>query len=134
MTAPLSNFVRGLIEGKNFAHIATLMPDGSPQNTPVWIEMLGDKISFNTAEGRVKPDNIRRDPRVAISITDADNPYLAAFIRGRVTDITPEGGDAGIDRLAKKYMDADSYPFRQPGEVRLVVNIEPEHVSTMGES
>jgi PPOX class probable F420-dependent enzyme len=134
MTAPLSEFVLKLIEGKNFAHVATLMPDGSPQNSAVWIEMQGDSISFNTAEGRVKPDNMRRDPRVAISITDAENPYLAAFIRGRVTAITPEGGDAGIDRLAKKYLDADSYPFRQPGEVRLVVTIEPEHVSTMGEA
>lgn len=124
---------RELIEGKNFAHVATLMPDGSPQNSVVWIEMLDDKISFNTAEGRVKPRNMRRDARVAISVTDSENPYRAAFIRGRVTEITPEGGDPGIDRLAKKYMDADSYPFRQAGEVRLVVNIEPEHVSLMGE-
>jgi PPOX class probable F420-dependent enzyme len=124
---------RELIEGKNFAHVATLMPDGSPQNTVVWIEMLGDKISFNTAEGRVKPNNMRRDARVAISVADQANPYRAAFIRGRVTEITAEGGDPGIDRLAKKYMDADSYPFRQSGEVRLVVNIEPDHVSLMGE-
>ncbi|MEO6198215.1 MAG: PPOX class F420-dependent oxidoreductase, partial [Dehalococcoidia bacterium] len=86
-----------------------------------------------TAAGRVKPRNLRRDPRVAISVTDAVNPYRAAFIRGRVTNITPEGGDASIDRLAKKYMDADSYPFRQPGEVRLVITVEPDHVSTMGD-
>jgi PPOX class probable F420-dependent enzyme len=125
--------VRELIEGKNFAHIATLMPDGSPQNTPVWIEMDGNNISFNTAEGRTKPRNIRRDPRVAISITDAENGYRAAFIRGKVIEMTADGGDPGIDRLAKKYMDADSYPFRQAGEVRLVVTVEPEHVSTMGE-
>ena len=134
MAVPLPDSARNLIEGKNFAHVATIMPDGSPQNTAVWIEMQGEAISFNTAEGRVKPRNLRRDARVAISITDAANPYLAAFIRGRVTSITPEGGDAGIDRLAKKYMGVDSYPFRQPGEIRLVVNVEPEHVSVMGDS
>jgi PPOX class probable F420-dependent enzyme len=133
MAVTLSPFVRRLIEGKNFAHIATLMPDGSPQNSAVWIEMDGDNISFNTAEGRVKPRNLRRDPRVAVSIVDAENGYLAAFIRGVVTNITPEGGDEGIDRLAKKYMDADTYPFRREGEVRLAVTIEPQHVSTMGE-
>lgn len=133
MATEIPTLARELIDGKNFAHIATLMADGSPQNTPVWVEIDGDNIVFNTAEGRVKPRNLRRDPRVAISVTDAVNPYRAAFIRGRVTNITPEGGDASIDRLAKKYMDADSYPFRQPGEVRLVITVEPDHVSTMGD-
>lgn len=134
MATEIPPFARELIKGKNFAHVATLMADGSPQNTAVWIEIEGDKILFNTAEGRVKPRNLRRDPRVAISITDAANPYLATFIRGRVTNITPEGGDAHIDKLAKKYMGVDSYPYRQPGEVRLIVTVEPDHVSTMGES
>jgi PPOX class probable F420-dependent enzyme len=133
MPIEISALARELIEGKNFAHIATLMADGSPQNTPVWIEIEGDKIVFNTAEGRVKPRNLRRDPRVAISVTDAENPYRAAFIRGHVVGITPEGGDASIDSLAKKYMGVDSYPFRQPGEVRLVITVEPDHVSTMGD-
>ena len=133
MAVKLPDMARELIEGKNFAHVATLNPDGSPQNTAIWIEMDGDNISFNTAEGRVKPRNIRHDARVAISITDAANNYRAAFIRGKVINMTPEGGDPGIDRLAKKYMDADTYPFRQAGEVRLVVTIEPEHVSLMGE-
>ncbi len=131
MSAEITPFVRELISGKNFAHLATLMADGSPQNTAVWIDIEGDRIVVNTAEGRAKPRNLRRDPRVAISITDSANPYRAAFIRGRVTSITPEGGDAGIDRLAKKYMGVDTYPFRQPGEVRLVVTIQPEHISTM---
>jgi PPOX class probable F420-dependent enzyme len=120
-----------LLAGKNFAHLATLMPDGSPQNTAVWVEIEGDDIIVNTAEGRTKPRNLRRDPRVAISICDQENPYRAAFIRGRVTSVTPEGGDEGIDALAKKYMGVDSYPFRQPGEVRLVVTIEAEHIATM---
>ena len=133
MATEIPTLARDLIEGKNFAHIATLMADGSPQNTPVWIEIDGNNIVFNTAEGRVKPRNLRRDPRVAISVTDAENPYRAAFIRGRVVGITPEGGDASIDSLAKKYMGVDSYPFRQPGEVRLVITVEPDHVSTMGD-
>jgi len=134
MPAEISPMVRSLIEGKNFAHIATTMKDGSPQNTAVWVDIEGDRILFNTAEGRVKPRNMRHDPRVAISITDSENPYLAAFIRGHVTNITPEGGDAHIDKLAKKYMGVDSYPYRQPGEVRLIVTVEPDHISTMGES
>jgi PPOX class probable F420-dependent enzyme len=132
MPAEISPMVRSLLEGKNFAHIATTMKDGSPQNTAVWVDIEGNNILFNTAEGRVKPRNLRRNPKVAISITDSENPYRAAFIRGRVTNITPEGGDAHIDKLARKYMGVDSYPNRQPGEVRLVVTVEPDHISTMG--
>jgi PPOX class probable F420-dependent enzyme len=132
MSATLPPKAKELFEGKNFAHVTTLMPDGSPQVTAVWVNLEGDTIVFNTAEGRQKPRNMRRDPRVAVSIVDQDNPYTAAFVRGKVVEITPEGGDAHIDSLAKKYMDADTYPFRQEGEVRLIVKIEPHHVSGMG--
>jgi PPOX class probable F420-dependent enzyme len=132
MSATLPPKVKELFEGKNFGHVTTLMPDGSPQVTAVWVNLEGDTIVFNTAEGRQKPRNMRRDPRVAVSIVDQDNPYTAAFVRGKVVEITPEGGDAHIDSLAKKYMDADTYPFRQEGEVRLIVKIEPHHVSGMG--
>lgn len=118
-----------LLEGRHFAHVATLNADGSPQVTPVWIDRDGDSILFNTAKGRIKERNLRRDPRVALSITDAENPYQPFAIQGRVTEITEEGADEHIDALAKRYLDEDTYPFRQPGEVRLKVVIRPEKVS-----
>ena len=115
-----------------FAHLSTIMSDGSPQSSAVWVEADGPTILVNSAEGRVKDRNIRRDPRVAISVTDPDNPYRSLMIRGRVTKITREGADAHIDKLAKKYMDVDEYPFRTPDEVRVIYYIEPERVSAMG--
>ncbi len=99
--------------------------------TPVWVDFADGRILVNTAEGRAKPRNVRRDPRVAISITKQDNPYASAFIRGRVVEIRQEGADELIDKLAKKYIGQDRYPWRQPGEQRLTMVIEPEHVSSM---
>jgi len=126
--ATLSENVKKLFLEPNFAHLATIMPDGSPQVTPVWVEMEGDRIVVNTAEGRIKPRNVRRDPRVAISIVRQENPYQAAYIRGRVVELRHEGADESIDRLAKKYIGQDRYPWRQPGEQRLILVIEPERV------
>ncbi|HKU42780.1 MAG TPA: PPOX class F420-dependent oxidoreductase [Polyangiales bacterium] len=114
-----------------FAHLSTLMPDGSPQTSPVWIDIDGDTLVINSAQGRVKDKNMRRDPRVAISLTDPQNPYKALAIRGRVKDITTQGADAHIDSMAKKYLGKDSYPFRQPGEVRVIYRIEPQSISGM---
>ena len=131
MPAKLSEGVKKLFQEPNFAHLATLMPDGSPQVTAVWVDLEGDRIVVNTAEGRVKPRNVRRDPRVAVSITNKDNNYQAAFVRGRVVEVRQEGADEGIDRLAKKYMGQDRYPWRAPGEQRLIMIIEPERVATM---
>lgn len=131
MPATLSGGVRKLFEEPNFAHIATLMPDGSPQVSPVWVDLDGDRLLVNSAEGRVKTRNIRRDPRVAISITSNENRYSAAFVRGRVVSVTHDGADDHINKMAKKYMGQDVYPFRQPGEQRLIFVIEPEHVSSM---
>ncbi len=131
MPATLSEGIRKLFLEPNFAHLATLMPDGSPQVTPVWVDFADGRILVNTAEGRAKPRNVRRDPRVAISITKQDNPYASAFIRGRVAEIRQEGADELIDKLAKKYIGQDRYPWRQPGEQRLTMVIEPEHVSSM---
>ena len=131
MPATLSENVKKLFLEPNFAHLATIMPDGSPQVTPVWVEMEGDRIVVNTAEGRIKPRNVRRDPRVAISIVRQENPYQAAYIRGRVVELRHEGADESIDRLAKKYIGQDRYPWRQPGEQRLILVIEPERVATM---
>jgi PPOX class probable F420-dependent enzyme len=115
-----------------FAHLSTLMPDGSPQASAVWVDTDGAKIVVNSAEGRLKDRNVRRDPRVAISVTDPENPYRSLMIRGRVVKITNEGADRHIDRMAKKYMGVDKYPFRQPGEVRVLYYIAPEQVATMG--
>jgi PPOX class probable F420-dependent enzyme len=131
MPATLPEGVKKLFLEPNFAHVATLMPDGSPQVTPVWVHLDGERILVNSAEGRVKPRNVRRDPRVAISIHRQGDPYASAFVRGRVVEITHEGADELIDKLAKKYIGQDRYPFRQPGEQRVTLVIEPEHVSSM---
>jgi PPOX class probable F420-dependent enzyme len=119
-----------LIEGKNFAFLATIMPDGAPQASPVWIDHDGDMILVNTAMGRQKQKNTAREPRVAISVADQNNMYDKIVIRGRVKSQTLEGADAHIDKLAKKYIGKDSYPWRQPGEKRIILRIEPTHVTT----
>ena len=131
MSATLSEGVKKLFREPNYGHMATLMPDGSPQVSPVWVDMDGDRILVNTAEGRVKPRNVRRDARVAISIYNQENPYSSAFIRGRVVEITHEGAEEHIDKLAKKYLGQDTYPYRQPGDKRVILVIEPEHVGSM---
>ena len=120
---------REIFEGKNFAHLVTLMPDGSPHASPVWVDVDGDTILVNAAEGRVKTKNIRRDPRVAISILDSDEPYRGVvLVRGRVTEVTHDGADDHIDKLAKKYIDKDKYPWRSENEQRVIFKIEPDHV------
>jgi PPOX class probable F420-dependent enzyme len=129
MAVDLPDNVKQLLEKPNFAHLATLMPDGSPHVTAVWVHVEDGRILVNTAEGRVKPRNLRNDPRVALSVVDQEQPYVAASIRGRVVEMTHEGADEHIDALAKKYLGADSYPFRTPGEQRIKLVIEPEHVS-----
>ncbi len=131
MSVTLSEGVKKLFQEPNYGHMATLMPDGSPQVSPVWVDIDGDRILVNTAEGRAKPRNVRRDARVAISIHNQENPYSSAFIRGRVVEITHEGADDHIDKLAKKYMGQDTYPYRQPEEQRVILVIEPEHVGSM---
>ena len=123
---------RDLFSKRAFAALGTLMPDGRPQVTPVWVDLEGDRVIFNSAKGRQKDLNVRRDPRVALSIVDPDNPYRYLEIRGRVTEITEEGADAHIDKMAKKYLGVDKYPYRQPGEVRVIYKIRPDRVSSMG--
>lgn len=115
-----------------FAQLATLNADGSPQVTPVWVDFDGTSILVNTAKGRVKARNLEREPRVALSIADPENPYRYVGIQGRVTEMTETGADAHIDKMAKKYMGKDKYPLRQPGEVRVIVKIAPDKVHTMG--
>lgn len=121
-----------IVEKPSYAHLTTLMPDGSPQASPVWIDRKGDKVVVNSARGRVKDKNMRRDPRVAISLTDPDDPYRFLLIRGSVVEITEDGADEHIDAMAKKYLGKDKYPFRAPGEVRVLYFIEPTSVVTRG--
>jgi len=120
-----------LFKKKAFANLATLMPDGQPQVTPVWVDYDGRYVLINTAEGRQKDKNLKRDGRVALSIMDPDNPYRYLEIRGRVTERTREGADAHIDAMAKKYLGQDKYPFRRQGEIRVIFKVEPEHTSSM---
>jgi PPOX class probable F420-dependent enzyme len=131
MPVNISEGIRKLLEAPNLASLATLMPDGSPQVTPVWVDFDGTHILVNTAEGRQKPRNVRRDPRVAVSIFNHQSPYSYATIRGRVVEITHEGAEQHIDRMAKKYLGRDTYPFRGPGERRVILKIAPEHVASM---
>jgi PPOX class probable F420-dependent enzyme len=120
--------VAKLLEGKNFAFVATLMKDGSPQITPTWVDLEQNTILVNTAEGRVKHNNVSRDPRVAISVFDHNNPYNMVSIRGRVIEQTRKGADEHIDKLAKKYFGVDKYPFRSPSETRIILKIRPEKI------
>lgn len=119
---------RDVLEKKAFAHLATLRPDGSPHVTPVWVDFDGTYVCFNTARGRAKARHLERDPRVAMSLQDPDNPYRYVEIGGRVVEATEVGADAHIDALAKQYIGKDRYPSRQPGEVRVMVKIRPERV------
>lgn len=122
--------VAQLLRSKNFAHLSTLMKDGSPQVTPTWVDLDddGNNILINTAEGRIKQKNVSRDPRVAISISDQNNPYDMVTIRGTVTEQIKEGADEHADRLAKKYFGLDKYPYRSPDEKRVILKIKPDKV------
>ena len=125
----LSERARRIIEGPNFASLATLMPDGSPHVSTIWIDHDGDDVVFNTAEGRVKTANIRRDPRVAISVFERSDADEQVVIRGTIVEITRDGADDHIDKLAKKYLGVDDYPWRNPELPRLLVRVRPNRVS-----
>ncbi len=128
MTAALTDDVLDLLRKPLMAHAATVMPDGTPQSTPVWIDTDGTDVLFNTAKGRVKHRNLLRNPAVAISLTDDENPYRMIQVRGWA-EMTEEGADEHIDAMAKKYLGQDKYPFRQPGEERIIVRVHPTAVA-----
>lgn len=132
MAKAIPEAFKDLFAKKAFAHLATVMRDGSPQVTPVWCDFDGTHIRVNSARGRVKDRNMRRNPRVALEVLDPDNAYRHLSVRGRVVEVSEQGADAHIDALAKKYLGVDRYPNRQPGEVRVIYKILPEHVATMG--
>jgi len=121
-----------LFQKKAFANLATLMPDGSPQVTPVWIDFDGTHVLVNSARGRQKDKNMQKNGRVALSILDPENPYRYLEIRGTVDAITEDGADAHIDKMAKKYMGKDTYPYRRPEEKRVLYKILPTKTSQMG--
>lgn len=128
--ADLDDSARSKVNAPNLAFLATVMEDGSPQVTPVWIHLENGYLTFNTAIGRVKERNMRRDPRVAFSIVDKDNPFDKVCIRGRVVEIIEgEEADRQIDVLAKKYLGQETYPWRNPEENRIKVLVEPVSVS-----
>jgi PPOX class probable F420-dependent enzyme len=120
-----------LLKGKNFCHVATLRADGSVHGVPVWVDVQEGRPVLNTAEGRAWPRNLERDPRVTLTVQNMENPYEYLAVRGHVAERTHEGAGEHIDALAKKYMGVERYP-RQPGEQRLIIRVEPEHVKVSG--
>jgi len=132
MAEVIPNKYRDLFDKRIFASLVTLMPDGSPQVTPVWIDFDGEHVLFNTAVGRQKDKNLQRDGRVALALVDPDNPYRYLEVRGHVAERTQNGADDHINKLAKKYLNKDVYPFRQQGEQRVLYKVKPESFSSMG--
>lgn len=128
----LPDKVKTMLQKPVFVHFATLTKDGSPHVAPVWVDVDGDTILINSAVGRFKDKNVRADARVALSCTDPTNSYQAIMIRGRVKEITTEGAEEHIDKMAKKYMGKDVYPNHSAAEPRVIYKIEADKISTMG--
>ena len=126
---PLPDAVKKLIEGKTYANIATLMPDGSPQVTQTWVDHEGDIVLINTVEGSQKHKNALRNPKVALDVCDPADTHSVAMIRGRIVDVSFDGAEDHIDKMAKKYLGLDKYPMRRPGLRRVLIKIEPTHVT-----
>jgi len=132
MPATVSPGFQKLLQESAYCQLATLMPDGSPQNTQVWVDTDGEHILINTAEGRQKERNVQRDPRVAVNVVDPTNAWRIGMVRGRVVEVTTDGADELIDQLAKKYLNEETYPFRRPEEVRVTLKILPEKINEIG--
>jgi PPOX class probable F420-dependent enzyme len=130
--AKLTDKQAALFRGKNWGTVTTLRSDGSPHSTPVWIDTDGDAVIFNTAVGRAKERHLRRDPRVSVVVLPADDQQSGYVSVTGVAEMTEDGGVEHIDKLAKKYLGQDKYPYLQPGERRVVVRIEPEKIDSMG--
>jgi PPOX class probable F420-dependent enzyme len=133
LTEPIVKFFKG----KNFGFLGTVNKDGSPQVTPTWIDIIEKEenedgheeiILINTAMDRLKQKNVSRDPRVSISIVDEDNPYSMVTIKGRVVEQTTEGADEHIDKLAKRYLNAETYPAHSPSVKRIILKVKPEKI------
>jgi PPOX class probable F420-dependent enzyme len=123
-----------LFRERNWGNVATIRPDGTPHVTPVWVDTDGENVLFNTAYGRKKVENIQRDPRVAIEVYDDNDPQRAYVSVTGTAELVDEGADEHIDKLARKYLGEERYPYRAPGEKRVIVKIRPELVDAHGEA
>lgn len=132
MSATIDTRTLELLRAPNFCQVATLRRDGTPHVTPVWVDEQDGKVVLNTADGRAWPANLKRDARVTLSVQNIDNPYEYVQIRGHEAERTHEGAEEHIDEMAKKYLGQERYPYRQPGEQRLIIRIDPEKVSLHG--
>ena len=128
----LPESVRALLADRAYGHLVTTNPSGTPQLSMLWVDVDGDEVLINTSEGRAKTRNMRRDPRVLLSVQARDEPQLYLLIHGHVTEITAEGADEHIDMLAGRFLGVDSYPYRQPGEQRLIVRIAADRLAGLG--
>jgi len=131
MAVKISQALKKILEDKAYGHVVTFNPAGRPELTMVWMDVDGDELLFNTAEGRRKPDNIRRNPRVIVSVQDRNNPQTYAVFHGKAR-VTDAGADAHIDKLAKRFLGVEKYPYRQPNEKRVIVRIDVERISGYG--
>ena len=131
MPVTLPQSVKTLLLEKAYGHVVTSNGEGQPQVTMVWMDVDGDEVIFNTAEGRRKVQNLRRDPRIIVSVQDRNDPQAYAVFHGKAR-ITETGADDHIDKLAKRFLNVDKYPFRQPGEKRLIVRISVDRIGGFG--
>ena len=131
MAIALPQSVKRILEDKAYGHVITSGASGKPQVTMVWVDVDGDEVVFNTAEARLKPKNLGRDPRVVISVQDRNDPQSYMVFHGTAS-ITEAGADAHIDKLAKRFLGADKYPFRRPGETRLMVRVKVDRIGGYG--
>jgi PPOX class probable F420-dependent enzyme len=132
MSVKIEGRAEELLRAKNFAHIGTVRADGSVQVAPTWVDVQDGRPVVNSAEGRAWVRNLERDPRITLEVQNMENPYEYVEIRGRVAELTREGADEHIDSLAKKYLGEDKYPYRQEGEHRVIIRVDPEHVHVQG--
>jgi PPOX class probable F420-dependent enzyme len=128
MSATIEGRGEELLKGRNFCHVATLWSDGTVHGVPVWVDTEDGMPVLNTAEGRAWPRNLERDPHLTLTVPNWENPYEYIEIRGQVAERTLEGADEHIDALAKKYLGEDTYPYRRPGEQRVIIRVAPEHI------
>ena len=131
MAIALPQSVKKILQDKAYGHVVTFNAEGKPQLTMVWVDGEGDEVLFNTADGRLKPKNLRRDPRVIISVQDHNDPQSYMVFHGRAS-VTESGADEHIDTLAKRFLGVDKYPFRQPGEKRLLVRVKVDRIGGYG--
>lgn len=131
MGIALPQSVKDLLTDKAYGHVVTVKRDGSPQITMVWMDVDGDTPQFNTADGREKPANLRNNPNIIVTVQSKQDPQAYAAIYGKAT-VTTEGADEQIDKLAKRFLGLDKYPYRQPGEQRLLIKIDVTKIRGMG--